>query len=132
MKYLAAVDPGGDVGGGKGVPPLTEGIYNPAINPWVGRGEGTQIIGKMISRVFGIMIIVGFIICFIYLFMGAFTWMTSGGDKQAVETARLRITYALIGLVILMSVWAIMLLLQHFFGITIIGGSGIQLPVPGP
>jgi len=114
MKYLAQASPNGADSA-----PLGSGIINPAVDPLVGSIPGRIVIGKMISRVVAMMI------------MGAFSWMTSGGDKQAVETARLRITYAVTGLALLMSVWAIILILQYFFGITIIGDVGISLPVPG-
>lgn len=134
MNYLTYIPTGEPTIRGKYTPyqqPSPEGIYNPAISGFLGRGEGTKIIGKFLSNIIGVMMIVGFIICLIYLIMGAYSWMTSGGDKAAVEQARLRISYAITGLVILASVWGIMLLIQYFFGITIIGSPGIRLPVPG-
>jgi len=65
---------------------------------------------------------------FAYLLWGGFQWITSGGDKAAVEAARLRISAALVGLVIIAAAWAIMLMIQYFFGIEIFGSGDIPLP----
>jgi len=132
MKYLAAVPTDDPATGGTYVPPKIpiEGIYNPAINPKVGSGGGTTIVGTMISRIISILLIVGTLVCLIYLIMGAIMWITSGGEKAKVEEARSKISYAVMGLVLLATSWAVMLLLQHFLGLSIFGGEGFTLPTP--
>lgn len=54
------------------------------------------------------------------LLLGAITWIGSGGDKAAIEGARGRITQALIGIVVLFSVFAIIKLIEGLFGIKIL------------
>lgn len=49
----------------------------------------------------------GAIVVLIFFIWGAFEWITSGGDKGKLETARNRITQAVIGLIILVSSYVI-------------------------
>lgn len=71
-----------------------------------------------------IVFVVAAALTFAYLIYGAITWITSGGEKSKVESARNKITSAAIGLIILASVWAIYnLVLTVAFG-----GNDISLP----
>jgi hypothetical protein len=54
------------------------------------------------------------------LIFGAIKWISSGGDKQALESARGTITSALIGVFILFAVFAIIQLINTFFGLHIL------------
>lgn len=104
-------------------------ITNPGINPKVGTGEGNVIIGDLISRLIKIALILGVLVCFLYLMLGGFQWMTSGGEKEGVQTAKQKITQAIVGLAILASAWAIIVLIGKFLGIQLLGGP-IKLPTP--
>ncbi len=74
-------------------------------------------LGSLIGGLVGLIIIVALLATFLFLILGGITWITSGGDKSQVETARDRITNALIGLAIVAASWAIMKLIGFFFGI---------------
>jgi hypothetical protein len=87
-------------------------------------------IGSLISALVGTLLILAALITFVYLILGGIQWITSGGDKTAMEAARNKITHAIVGLVIVGSAWAIMALVQNFLGISIIGSGGINLPKP--
>lgn len=61
----------------------------------------------------------------IYLILGAFAWITSGGDKEAVSKAQQKIQAAVVGLIVLVLVLAIIVLIEQVifnqrvcFGIT--------------
>lgn len=55
----------------------------------------------------------------IYFLIGAFKWVSSGGDKEAVSSAQRMITHAVIGFIILMFTFLILqFLLSSLFGIT--------------
>lgn len=55
----------------------------------------------------------------IYFLIGAFKWLSSGGDKEALEGARRMITHSIIGFIILMFAFLILqFLLSGLFGIT--------------
>jgi hypothetical protein len=65
----------------------------------------------------------------LYLILGGFQWLTSGGDKGKTESARNKITSALIGLLIVIASWAIFNLILQFFGINleeVAGGIGLE------
>jgi hypothetical protein len=54
------------------------------------------------------------------LLLGGMQWILSGGDKASTESARGKITAALIGLVIIFSAWAIATLINSIFGVNIL------------
>jgi hypothetical protein len=58
---------------------------------------------------------------FIYLLWGGVQWITAGGDKDALDKARKKITTALIGMIITFSIFAIMFMIRTLFGISIFG-----------
>ncbi len=80
-----------------------------------------QIVGAAIVLI----LIIAAIVFFFILIIGGVRWITSGGDKAATEGARNQITAALVGLVIVFAAWAILQLIQVFFGIDILGGLQI-------
>ena len=65
---------------------------------------------------------------FIILLIGGVRWIISGGDKQAMESARGIVTGAIVGLFIVLSVWAIIVLIETFFGVSIIRTGTFELP----
>jgi hypothetical protein len=58
---------------------------------------------------------------FIFLLWGGIQWITAGGDKDALDKARKRITQALIGLAIVFSAYAIIYILRVLFNVDVIG-----------
>ncbi len=65
--------------------------------------ELPQIIGTIVNVVLGFM---GIVLLF-YLIYGGFLWMTSGGESKGVDAAKKMIQNAIIGLVIIVSSYAI-------------------------
>lgn len=108
-------------------------ITNPALIPVLQRIGGEMFLGNFISLLITLFLIAGSIVFLFLLLLGGIQWMLSGGDKAAVESARGRITSALIGLLIMFSAWAIITLLEQFLGIKILSAP-IQLPtlIPSP
>ncbi len=83
-------------------------------------GTGITFFAHLISTLVGLFLIAGSIF-FVFMFLaGAVAWISSGGDKGQVENARNRITHALIGLVILFSVFAIVKVIEGIFGTSIL------------
>lgn len=114
MINLLAQGGGGPPGTGN-VPPIT----NPAVNPLVGTGEGTTILQLFLTNFISIALGAAGIIAFFMLLAGGISWVMSGGDKEALEKARKRITGALIGLAITFSIFAIVFVAETLFGISI-------------
>ncbi len=73
-------------------------------------------IGKVIGNAIGIAIIIAAVLALIYLIWGGIQWITSGGDKTALETARGRITNAIVGLIVVVAAWAIFQFVLNFLG----------------
>lgn len=76
---------------------------------------------QIVTGLVQLILIAAAIIAFVFLIIGGIKWITSGGDKAATEAARGTITAALVGLLIVFGAWAIIQLVQTFFGITILG-----------
>ena len=89
-----------------------------------------NVINNALKIVFAV---AGFLVL-VFLIMGAFQWMMSGGEKEAVGRARSRITHALIGLAILVLAFVIASVIQSLVGIDIlkIELPNLSNPVPIP
>lgn len=74
----------------------------------------------IISGLISFVMIIAALVFFFMLVIGGIQWMISGGDKAGAETARGKITAALIGLVIVFSAWAIIQLVNAVFSINIL------------
>lgn len=83
-------------------------------------------VGDLVSAGIGAAFLIAGLLVFVMLVIGGIQWITSGGDKENTQKARDRITHALVGLAIVAGAWALMQLVQFFFGINIL--SGFQLP----
>lgn len=77
----------------------------------------------VIQAVIRFILLIAFVLAFIFLLIGGLRWITAGGDEKAVAGARGMITGALIGLVIVLLAYAIIKLVETFFGVTIISGD---------
>lgn len=106
-------------------------VCNPALPSQLGGcgggtvDQGGKIIGGLISGIVGLVFLFGFLLTFVYLLTGGMQWITSQGDKNALESARSKITNALVGLVIVASAYAVFKLVGNFFGITL---PNIKIP----
>lgn len=96
-------------------------------------GESQKNFGRLtsltvpgiISGLIRLTLVVAAIVFFFILVIGGIKWIASGGDKAQTEAARNQITAALVGLVIVFAAWAIVQLIQVFFGVNI-----FQLSLP--
>jgi hypothetical protein len=85
-----------------------------------------QDMAKLIQTGAGAVFTIGGIAVLYFLLMGGFTWVTAGGDKGNVEKARSMITNAIIGIIILASVFAVYRLIITKLAvpnISVMGGS---------
>lgn len=82
-----------------------------------GTGFATDI-GALLNAVLSFVMVLAALLVFLYLIWGGIEWITSGGDKGKTESARNKITAAVIGLVILAASYAILQLVLRFLGFT--------------
>lgn len=91
--------------------------------------KGFGSISSFISNALVLVFAIAAFIVLIMLIIGAFEWITSGGDKENVAKARNRIINALIGLVILAIAFAMTRLLAAFTGLDL---GNLVVPSPDP
>ncbi|HJY98836.1 MAG TPA: hypothetical protein VJ227_03925 [Patescibacteria group bacterium] len=101
---------------------LSQRLTNPVLpgqigNPGTGGGN---FFSKALPAGISMAFLVGAIVFFAMLIFGAIQWISSGGDKQALEGARGKISNALIGIIILFAAFAIIRVLETFFHISIL------------
>jgi len=102
-----------------GAPGGASEIKNPILGNLGENGTGLSFFQSFIPGLISLSFVIGTIVFFFMLILGAIQWIASGGDKQALESARGRVTNAIIGLVILFSLFAVLNLIETFFGIKI-------------
>jgi TRAP-type C4-dicarboxylate transport system permease small subunit len=95
-------------------------IDNPILPPSYVDDTGGSYLSELLTNFLGIFLVAIFLVFFVLLIIGAIQWITAGGDKASVETARSRVMTAIIGVTIVFSVWAVVKLLEVFFGINIL------------
>lgn len=79
--------------------------------------------GNLISFVLRAVLAIGALLVFGYLVMGGIEYITSGGEKGKTESARNKITAAVVGLIILAASWAILNLALSFLGLGSLEGA---------
>jgi len=106
-----------------------EQITNPVLGPGLRGLTGSEFFSTFIPRAVGLIFVVGGILFFFMFVVGAIQWITSGGDKTALEGARGKITNALIGIILLLVSFAIIRLIQTFFGVDILELDILRLKI---
>lgn len=97
-----------------------EGIKNPALNENIKDLSGTDFLNKLLPNLISLSFVVAAIIFVAIIIVGAIQWIISGGDKAGIESARGKITNAVIGIIILLSLFAIIYIVENFFGVKIL------------
>lgn len=92
---------------------------------------GTEVtpfpdLGRLLGSAIQIALLVAGIIVLFMIILGGIQYVTSGGDKEAAASAKDKITAALVGLLIVVSAYAIAVIVEKVFGIRIV--SGITFP----
>ncbi len=86
-------------------------------------------LGGIVAAGVTFMLIIAVVVALFYLVLGGIRWVTSGGDKAKVESARNHIIAAIIGLVIAFLAFFILQLALGLFGLSL---SNLSLPkIPG-
>jgi len=94
-----------------------------------GKNIGYTDLGNAIGNLITVAFVIAIIVVLIMLVLGAFEWIVSGGDKEAVGKARNRILNALIGLAVLAIAFALAQLGAQILGFPNITDK-IILPTP--
>lgn len=81
---------------------------------------------SLLSSVIGFFTILGGIFFIVYFLIGAMEWVTSAGDSGKLSSARNRVLFGIIGLVILVSSYAIIGLIGGILGLDLLSPA-VQL-----
>ena len=101
-------------------PSLNNPVLNPTLQDILVNRNPTEFFAIILPNLIGLSFVIGVIIFLFVMIIGAIQWIISGGDKAAIESARGKITNALVGIVILFSLFALLKLIEDFFGINIL------------
>lgn len=96
-----------------GMVKAAEGVGNITISP--GTGYATDF-GVLFSSILNIVMLIAALLVFGFLIMGGIEWITSGGDKGKTESARNKITSAIVGLLVVAASYALVTLVVRFLG----------------
>ncbi|MBI2640988.1 hypothetical protein HYW87_00100 [Candidatus Roizmanbacteria bacterium] len=93
MKLAATID---DVFGKISPPPGGETFVDPRAG-----------LGKLIATGVRLFLIIAAFVMMLYLFQGAWDWIISGGEKERLEKARNKMSNAIIGMILIVIVFAL-------------------------
>ncbi|MCL5675950.1 MAG: pilin [Patescibacteria group bacterium] len=118
---LAASTPIGTIG------QVGQGNFGPLgdLGKLTNPGSVAERISFLLSNILAFLTVLGGIWFMIQFLVGAFKWITSGGDKNNVEAAKEHLTHAVISLAILVSAYIIVGLVGAIFGLDILNPQKI-------
>lgn len=76
-------------------------------------------LGGIVGAAVTFILIIAVLIALFFLIYGGIRWITSGGDKAKVDSARQTITAAIIGLIVAFLAFFILSLALSFFGLSL-------------
>ena len=97
---------------------IAQNVTNPFLGN-AGQASGANFFGRLIPNFFTLLFAVGSVVFVFVLIYGAIQWITSGGDANLIAAARGKVISAVVGLVILFSIFALLNLVECFFGVGI-------------
>jgi hypothetical protein len=104
MSYLALQLPGG----GTIVPPNS-----------VPKG-GLSFVQGVFSNALSLMIVAAVVLVIIFIVWSGIQWVTSNGDKGKIAAARARLTWAVIGLIIVLATFFILNFIGYLFKVNLL------------
>lgn len=88
------------------------------LNKAIGLNQNLNTLGGIISAVIPYLFGIAGFLLLLYLIFGGFSYMMSGGDPKATESAKQKITNAVIGFVIIFAAYWLVQILGIVLGIT--------------
>ncbi len=84
-------------------------------------------VANLVKTGIGLLLIVSFIIALIWTIINGLRFILASGDEKTVASAWTQIYWTLIGMVIIMGSFAIIKMVETFFGVSILSGE-FKLP----
>ena len=86
-------------------------------------GDPSSFVAGIVSAGLQLLLIIAFIVALIWTILAGYRFITSGSDEKAVGSAWAQIYWGLIGMVVVLAAFAIMRLVETFFGVDIISDT---------
>lgn len=90
--------------------PLPTGVNLPTVP------EGVDL-QALVNFAIQILLVFAVILAFIFFLLGGIAWISSGGNKEALEKAKKKITYSILGLIIALLSFVVIKFLAQIFGV---------------
>ncbi len=92
-------------------------------------GFGTSGVG-IIQVALNILFALATVAALAFIILAGIQWVISGGDKQKIQSARNRLIYSIIGLIVItLSFFIVRVVIDLIFGVAV-GGTGSKNPLP--
>ena len=86
-------------------------------------GDPSGFVAGIVSAGLQLLLIVAFIVALIWTILAGYRFITASGDEKTISSLWQQIYFGLIGLVVVIGAFAIMRLVETFFGVDIISGT---------
>lgn len=83
-------------------------------------GDPLTDLEVLVSTGIGVLTVLGSLFFIVYFFLGAFKWMTAGGDASKVAKARDEMVQGVMGLIILVAAYGIIGLIGRIVGLNLL------------
>lgn len=125
ISSILLADNGTGLGILRGLGPLGfEGLEN------ITKEDAFQLLSNTLSVIVGVLTVIAGIWFLFQIITAGYQWLSSGGDKASVAAARDKLTYSLIGLVIVVMAFAIVSLVGTLFGIDFLNPASVLEKFP--
>ena len=108
--------------------PVLAVICNPVLKNCVSSTNPTQYTNNVLSTVVSLFFIVGIIYFFWHLIFAGYHLIGSDGDPKKIETAKNELTYSVLGLIVIFSIFAILKFVGVVLGIQGLKSLSIKWP----
>lgn len=89
----------------------------PALSNFIGTDPtGAAGISKFLTNLVALIYTLAAVVFIFMLLWGAYDWITSGGEKEKMQTAKERITQAFVGIILFAAAFAVIAILGRFTG----------------
>jgi len=105
-------------------------IHNPVIPKTPKMEEAPAFLSQTLTNILTIIFISAGVTFFFMFAVGGIKWIISGGDKEKIEAAKKQISSAIIGLVLIFLIFAVVNLIEIFFGVNLFNFSLPRLIQP--
>lgn len=103
-------------------------LENPVLENTIRNESGTNFFNRAVPFLITLLVLGGSLFFIVQFLLGGYKWINGQGQKDKLEQAQKQITNALIGLLVVFSIYAITKVMGTMFGLT--GFENLQISLP--